>query len=188
MKKLYCYVDESGQDAKGKFFVVSLVIVEDERDSILSELENIELKSGKKRIKWHRARPKFRDHYIDALAVSDLLKNKIYFDTFTNSKQYIKMTSYATARAIIKKSHEQKYTVSVYVDGFKRQEVVLFSRILSELNIKRRKVMGVKRDENNAFIRLADAVCGLIRDAEDGNESAKHALKRLTKKGIVHAL
>ena len=37
MKKLYCYVDESGQDTKGGFFVVSIVVLEKERDLILRE-------------------------------------------------------------------------------------------------------------------------------------------------------
>ncbi len=48
--------------------------------------------------------------------------------------------------------------------------------------------MGVKRDENNALIRLADAICGLVRDAQDGNKWAKKELKRLIKKGIADAL
>jgi hypothetical protein len=30
MRKLYCYVDESGQDTEGKIFVVSIVITEDQ--------------------------------------------------------------------------------------------------------------------------------------------------------------
>ncbi len=35
IKKLYCYVDESGQDTKGDIFVVSVVVTDDNRDEIV---------------------------------------------------------------------------------------------------------------------------------------------------------
>ena len=40
-KKLYAYVDESGQDTKGLVFVVSVLILEKEREEISEELEKI---------------------------------------------------------------------------------------------------------------------------------------------------
>lgn len=48
MQKLYCYVDESGQDTKGEIFVVGIVILEQERERMEKELESIETISGKK--------------------------------------------------------------------------------------------------------------------------------------------
>jgi len=33
MQKLYCYVDETGQDTKGKLFLVSVIITEPQRDA-----------------------------------------------------------------------------------------------------------------------------------------------------------
>ena len=39
--------------------------------------------------------------------------------------------------------------------------------------------------ENNTFIRLADALCGLVRDVEDGQEWASEMLRRLEKKKAV---
>ena len=42
--------------------------------------------------------------------------------------------------------------------------------------------------ENNTFIRLADALCGLVRDVEDGQEWASEMLRRLEKKKAVSAL
>lgn len=55
MQKLYAYVDESGQDTKGALFVVGVVVLETERESILKELEQIEEKSGKRVRKWNKA-------------------------------------------------------------------------------------------------------------------------------------
>jgi hypothetical protein len=41
-QKLYCYVDETGQDTKGDLFLVALVITGSERDEVLREAERIE--------------------------------------------------------------------------------------------------------------------------------------------------
>jgi hypothetical protein len=51
-----------------------------------------------------------------------------------------------------------------------------FTHGLRDLHIQTRKVRGVRKDENDALIRLADAVCGLVRDAEDGVPWALNAL------------
>jgi hypothetical protein len=49
MQKLYCYTDETGQDTKGKLFLVSVVITEKElKDKIEHTLLSIERKTGKK--------------------------------------------------------------------------------------------------------------------------------------------
>ncbi len=41
-QKLYCYVDETGQDTEGHLFLVSVVVTEQERESFARELERIE--------------------------------------------------------------------------------------------------------------------------------------------------
>lgn len=38
-KKLYCYVDETGQDTKGKLFIVVVVIVENSKEEFITFLE-----------------------------------------------------------------------------------------------------------------------------------------------------
>lgn len=188
MQKLYAYVDESGQDTKGALFVVGVVMLENERDAVLKELERIEEKSGKKNIKWHKARPDFREAYIRAITQSSCFANTLFFETFGESKEYLEMTSYATAKAIIKKAGEQEYSVIVYIDGLNKTDVSYFGRELKALNIRHRKVRGVRRDENNAFIRLADALCGLVRDARDDNPTATELLRLLQKRKAVTAL
>jgi len=39
VKKLYCYIDETGQDTLGKIFIVSVIITESERDALRKKLE-----------------------------------------------------------------------------------------------------------------------------------------------------
>ena len=53
--KLYCFVDESGQDTKGELFLVA-VILHDTNDLLLLEdkLELIEKNTGKNKLKWKK--------------------------------------------------------------------------------------------------------------------------------------
>lgn len=187
-QKLYAYIDESGQDTNGALFVVGVVVLEDERDNVLKELERIEQESGKRNIKWRKARHNFRETYMRGIAQSPVFERTLFFEIFGESKEYLEMTSYAAAKAIIKKAGERKYSVTVYVDGLSKADVVVFGKELKALNIKRRKVKGVRRDENNALIRLADALCGLVRDAREGTPVAVELMSLLQKKKAITAL
>src|SRR5438105_2668794 len=61
--KLYCYVDETGQDTYGNFFIVSVVVTGDVRESLVARLEQIEKASGKGNVKWTNSRSSFRVAY-----------------------------------------------------------------------------------------------------------------------------
>jgi len=184
-KKLYAYVDESGQDTKGLVFVVSILVLEEERELIYDELEKIESNTGKGNMKWNKSRHEYRKAYIEKIAKFEELKKRIFFDTFSDTKKYIELTSFATAKSILKKIDNEDYKVTVFVDGFKKKEIAVFIKGLRDLKIKTRKIRGVKKDENNAFIRLVDAICGLVRDANDNGEWAKKAMSKLKKERIL---
>ncbi len=187
-KKLYAYVDESGQDTRGLLFVVSVLILENEVNEICKELERTEIESKKKNVKWNKSQHEFREAYIEKILKTEKLRGKIFFEMFSDTKKYIELTSFATAKAILKKSGNDDYKVTVFVDGFKKKEIEIFSRGLRDLNIRTRKIRGVKKDENNAFIRLVDAICGLIRDKEDGNEWAGKITAKLIKERYIREL
>ena len=44
---------------------------------------------------------------------------------------------------------------------------------------------GVLKEENNAMIRLADALCGLIRDAKEGQAWAHDMAGRMERSGFL---
>ncbi len=44
--KLYCYVDENGQDTKGRIFIVTVVVIEEKRDELLEFCEDVESKTA----------------------------------------------------------------------------------------------------------------------------------------------
>lgn len=186
-KKLYAYVDESGQDTEGFIFIVSVLILEEEKDFIWQTLEEIEDKSGKKNLKWNKSKHEFRKVYMEKVLDLKIFREKIFFDIFSDTKKYIELTSYAVAKAILKKS-DDNYRATIFVDGFKKKEIEIFIRGLRDLRIRTKKIRGVKKDENNAFIRLVDAVCGLVRDASEKQSWAKDMLEKLKKDGIIKEL
>jgi len=183
-RKIYAYIDESGQDTKGQIFIVGVLILGEDKDFVLFELSKIEAKSGKKNLKWNKSRHEARKKYIESLLNFNSLQGRMFFEFFSDSDKYIELTSYATAKAILKNSGTN-YQATVYIDGFKRKELEIFKRELRDLRVKIRKIRTVKKDENNGFIRLADAICGLARDAEEDNSWAKDIFRKLPKKKMM---
>jgi len=183
--KLAAYVDESGQDTSGIFFIVSVVVTTSERSMIIPYLERIEKESGKRNMKWRKAGRQSRFAYFSLLLRSDEFQERVFVEIWKGQGDYIKLTATTTAKAILTRAGKRDYRVTVFVDGLKKKEREEFTRGLRELRVKTRKIRGVKRDENDALIRLADAFCGLVRDVMDGDEEAKVLLARIRKSGKV---
>lgn len=168
IKKLYCYVDESGQDTKGKIFIVSVVVMGNERDELLRTCEEFEEKSGKGKVKWRKSSYKSRLDYISYIFSDKRFKARIRYEVFQNRKLYDSATIEGIAHAIKWHKPSEQFTTLVYVDGLAKAKRHDYGAMLRRLGIPNRKVQGVSKDENNALIRLADAVAGFIRDIADG--------------------
>jgi hypothetical protein len=170
MKKLYCYVDETGQDTEGRLFIVCFVVVEN-KDIVTDYLQNIEIKSGKGKFKWGRAEPKKRLNYVKAV-----LKQKsiyIYFSIYKETKEY-KTTTILTIAKSIKHIKDYNFRVfNIYIDGLSKKDEQYYGAQLHRLGIHSKKVKGVKRDESNELIRFTDSMCGFIRDIVEGKKVDK---------------
>lgn len=55
MDKIYAYVDESGQETLGRIFVVAVIILKTDSDSVRDYCEKVEVLSGKGKFKWGKA-------------------------------------------------------------------------------------------------------------------------------------
>ena len=182
--RLYAYIDESGQETAGRLFVVcAVVIAGPERDALLGQLEALERRSGKGRVKWHRARFAFRQAFAVELANLAGLNGSLFLCRFTGTQRYQEATAEAAARAIRARGGEDVH-VRVIVDGLRREERRRFSGLLRRHQLRPDDVRGA-RDQSDAFIRLADAVCGLARDAGDGQDWAVEAYRRLVRRGLL---
>ena len=180
-QKLYCYVDETGQDTIGKFFIVSVVVSGETRETLAKLLEQIEKDSHKGKAKWIHARSSEQLSYMKAVLSEPLFKQKLRFSFYQQTKAYTALTILSTARAIHAVAVHNR-AVSVYVDGLPQSRVLWFGVELRHLGVRVSKVVGVRREESSSLIRLADACCGFVRQALVGNnaktkELFEHALK-----------
>ena len=184
INRLYAYIDESGQDTLGRLFVVGAVVIDrEQRDAVAGLLEALEERSQKGRVKWDRARFSHRQMYVSELANITRLSSSLFLARFTSTRRYNEATAQAAARAIHTKS-ASAYRVRITVDGLTAGEKRGFTRILRSLGVRPDDVRGA-REQSDVFIRLADALCGLVRDAEDGQLWAIEALDRLRQRGLV---
>src|SRR5476651_2503926 len=95
-QKLYCYVDETGQDTKGRFYIVVAVATAIPREELYAVLEAAEAESGKGKLKWHKNSTQKRDAYI-AKALQSGLKLRLYYEVFEGPELSYEMTTvYAT--------------------------------------------------------------------------------------------
>lgn len=166
-RNVYCYVDETGQDTPGRLFVVSVVVVNVEREALAARLEEIERQSGKGKVKWIHSRHPARLAYIQSVLASTVCTGILYFSAYRRNRSYMALTALSTAKAIILASAQSAGT-TVYVDGLPKARFRWFGVELRRLGVRTRKVGGVRREDSDAMIRLADACCGFVRLALSG--------------------
>jgi hypothetical protein len=179
-QNIFCYVDETGQDTLGRLFVVSVLIVTTDRDALIAELEKIERLSGKGNAKWIHTRSGTRVAYIEAMLSNKKFNDILFFSVYTNVKSYMALTILSTAKAVLATAKPTSVS-TVYVDGLPKAHVRKFGSDLRKLNIQTRKVLGIRREESNALLRLADACCGFVRLALFEREESFMGLFRMAR-------
>lgn len=162
-QKLYCYVDETGQDTKGRLFIVSVVVAKEDRDKINKFLLQTEAETGKRQRKWKSTPREYKIAYVEAVLNSKLLRNSIFYSLGQESKEYKEITLVTIASAITSAKDEEDYRASIFIDGLAKAEVDTVSVHLRKIGVHTDKVRGV-RDESEPLIRLADAISGLVRE------------------------
>ncbi len=186
-KKIYCYVDESGQDTEGRFFLVSIIITGEEREQLIQELERIEAETQKGIGKWKKTSPKRRAAYMQRILDSRSFADKISYAAFSSGRDYQEMTIIATSKAIISAAPLNNYEASVYVDGLTRTDRFVVGAGLRHRHVKVKRVRGIT-DESNALIRLADAIAGFVRNGLEGDENMKPLYEKVIAAGLIKKL
>lgn len=183
-QKLYCYVDETGQDTAGALFIVSVVVSGEERENLTEILNQIEHDSGKGRVKWMHAKAKARLAYMQSIFSRFEFKGKLYYSFYRNTREYLARTVLSAARTVTEVA-EKDYETTVFVDGLPKSLVGWFGSELRHLHIRTKKVRGVRKEESDALMRLADALCGFARTATGGHNEMSVLLKKAKAEGYV---
>jgi hypothetical protein len=185
-QKLYCYVDESGQDTKGDLFLVVVVVADTDPAPLRALAERIEQTSRKGMRKWFHTNRERRREYIKQLVDTPAFRNHIYFARYEHSKEYADLTVLTTAKAILAVA-TPPYEATISIDGLAKAQRHAVARGLRTLHIQVHKVRGLS-DEADALIRLADAVAGCIRDCLEGNQELTPLYEQALRTKIIQDL
>ena len=185
-QKVYAFVDESGQETLGALFLVSVVVTDQEYETLNDLLLEIEQQSKKGQSKWGKTRFEYRVAYISAVIAHASFKELIFFSQYTQTKAYFDLTVATTAKALAHKNQEDR-PVTVIVDGLTGKSIDRFKRGLRAQQINVRKVKGA-RDEAEPLVRLADAVAGFLRDFLGGQKYAASLYQQARQGRIIQEL
>lgn len=162
-KRVDLYFDESGQDTKGRLFIVAGVAVED--SSKFRQLcESAEEISGKRKTKWGKADKNKRLSYLRTVIQHAASQNvTLFYKVFRKTTDYDAATIETIAETIrmLRPSGSRVY---IYVDGLAKTKRGDYKTGLRKRSCSVRKVSGIRKDENEPLIRLADGVAGALRD------------------------
>ena len=159
LQRVDLYVDESGQDTKGKLFVVAVVAVENS-DEFRQYCESLEQSSGKRKVKWGKADKNKRLTYLRSILLhSSSHKFKLFYSVFRRTTDYDSATIDGIAKAI-QRLRAPGSRVYVYVDGLAKSKCHAYKTRLRQLSCPVKKVSSIKKDEKDSLIRLADAIAG----------------------------
>lgn len=187
-EKLYCNVDETGQDTKGKLFIVVAILMSKNRDAIAEELLIVEQRTNKRLRKWVKSKQNL--NYINKALSAERFKDKIFYKNYQGPKDYDALTIRTIILAINRYAREHKlkrYRVMVIVDGLKVKHEPEYAVAIRREGIVTEKVKGAK-DGGYPILRLADAVAGLIREGEEGRKEYQSIRKQLEFDGVLAEL
>ncbi len=179
MKKVYCYVDESGQDPKSEFFVVVAVVNDKEQSAMRKVLLEVEKQARTGKRKWHKSKPERRQQYINTILNRKIAKGEIYFGHYKKPLPYF-LPMLETISKALSAQHSHNYQAIVCIDGIDKKKA---GEITNALRIRgiRLPMVRSKRDESEPLIRLADMWAGCIRGAFLNKESSKQLFEKAKK-------
>lgn len=182
-RKLYCYVDETGQDDASRVFVVVAVVSADDQQRFREALTDIERVAGTGNRKWHKSRPERRLRYLELALERDIGLEDVFFGSYPKRLPYFFPFIEVLERAIALKSGPS-YTARVFVDGIDRKKAAELTNALRLRGVSLEMVRG-RRDESEPAIRLADMWADCIRSATLGRQQEESLLRRALDTGYI---
>ena len=173
-QKVYCYVDETGQDTGGKFFLVSILLSgKEELQELRDKISEIESKT-KGKTRWAKTDNKRKISFLKIILNLKILKGNLYYSVYQDTTAYTPLVAMAISKAIIHrtKNYEGKYKVNIVIDGLGKKDRDIARKEFKNLNIKYNKIKVGLKDEQDVLLRLADAMAGFIRDYLEGEKYA----------------
>ena len=176
IQKLYCYVDETGQDAASKIFVVVAVVSARDQDRMRDFLAQIEQRAGTGHRKWHKSRPSRRLQYLSLVLDGNPGSHEVFFGSYLKPLPYF-FPFLDVIEHAIKFRATVPYVARIFIDGIDRKKAQELTNALRVRGVSLEMVRS-RRDESEPLIRLADIWAGCIRGAMEGNAEEQALVER----------
>jgi hypothetical protein len=187
-KKIYCYVDETGQDTAGRLFVVVAVMISGDRQEILAFLEAAEDRSGgRRRPDWSKSNRRRLEKYLDEVIRPGPLTGRVFYQVFKASREYERLTAETVIHALrtfALREGLKDFKATIIVDGLTQTAAHRLRRFLLGHGIRIDKIRG-ERDESSAFLRLADAMARPLRRAQESDWPSRAFIQKAKKDGVL---
>lgn len=183
MQRLYCYVDETGQDVTSAFFIVVAVVSDEQQDLLRKELVEIETIAQTGHRKWHKSRPGRRLKYLQLVLQRQVAAGEVYFGRYQKPLPYF-LPMLETLEKAISAQAQVEYRAIVYADGIDKRKAQELTNALRLRKI-RLELVRSRRDESEPLIRLADMWAGCLRDALLGEKEAQGLADQATQSGYL---
>lgn len=178
-KKLTAYVDETGQDTRGQFFLVAVLVSENlQHETLRDKLIDLERSTKKGKKKWKQTHPLQRSEYLSGLLPVLSVITPVYWRDYHEGTNYPTRTAEATLAAMSHRDPTGAAKIVVIVDGLNWKERTIFARVFRSHRRKWHKLTG-GRDESDPLLRLADAMAGFLRDVREQDTAALKAWKSI---------
>lgn len=182
-QRIYCYVDESGQDVKSDYFIVVAVANDQNQENLRNQLLKIETETKIGIRKWHKSSSPRKYQFLVKLIDMNILGGDIFFGRYRKPLPYFLPTLEVLGQAIKIKA-KKDYSCIVYIDGIDRKKA---KELTNALRFKGIKLSLVKscRDESEPIIRLADRWAGCIRGAQLDNKKDKNLTRKAIRNKVI---
>jgi hypothetical protein len=175
-QKLYCYVDETGQDTTSSVFIVVAVVSAQEQEQLRQALVEVEQAAGTGHRKWHKSRPARRLRYLNLVLEKNLGRGEVFFGSYPKPLPYF-FPFLDVLEHAIKLKAVTPYIARVFVDGIDHKKAVELTNALRIRGVSLEMVRS-RRDESEPLIRLADMWAGCLRGALLRGAEEQGLLKR----------
>ena len=189
MERIYCYVDETGQDVGSDVFIVVAIVSIGDQEVLRSELIKIEQLARTHSLKWHKTSGKQRLQYLSLVLQQHIAFGDVYFGRYQKPLPYFFPMLEVIEKAI-KQTRLKEYKALIIVDGIDAYKTPQLTNALRISGIRLGMVQS-RRDESEPLIRLADMWAGCIRAAFRADKKTQtlfqkalhsHAIIEVTKK------
>lgn len=186
IQKLYCYADETGQDARSSVFIVAAVVNEQEQNSARQQIVAAEQEAGIGLSKWSNGSQDRRIKFLRLVLERSIGNEDIFYGSYKKPIPYFFPLLDLLANAIKAKARLE-YQTKVYVDGIDRKKARELTNALRIQGISLEMVRS-RRDESEPLIRLADRWAGCVRAALEGNKEAKALVEQAKQAGYLREI